>query len=292
MRTYLHDPENYGKSMGGVRRSAVSKRDKRAILREMSNKATTITRVKHDLQLAASKSTIWRVVSTSALINHAKMKKKPSLNDENKSNRFEWAQEHVWQRTDWSSIVWSDEKKFNLDGPDRYHYYWHDLRKEELICSRRVQGGGSVMVWGCYGFGGLRTAFVSGRMNSADYVEMLAAEFLPFSSDLGGPNWQFQQDNAPIHTSAETRQWFAENNFRLVSHPAKSPDLNPMENVWGILVRIIYGNGKQYENVSQLKEAIERAAFEVDNCELQRLSEAMPNRVVEVIQNNGSYTSY
>ena len=110
VRTYLRDPENYGKSMGGVRRSAVSKRDKRAILREMSNKATTITRVKHDLQLAASKSTIWRVVSTSALINHAKMKKKPSLNDENKSNRFEWAQEHVRQRTDWSSIVWSDEK--------------------------------------------------------------------------------------------------------------------------------------------------------------------------------------
>ena len=148
------------------------------------------------------------------------------------------------------------------------------------------------MVWAVTASVDCERHLFPGRMNSADYVEMLAAEFLPFSSDLGGPNWQFQQDNAPIHTSAETRQWFAENNFRLVSHPAKSPDLNPMENVQGILVRIIYGNGKQYENVSQLKEAIKKAAFEVDNCELQRLSEAMPNRVVEVIQNNGSYTSY
>lgn len=75
VRTYLRDPENYGKNMGGKRRSAVSVRDKRAILREISNKATTIARVKNDLQLNASKSTIWRVVSTSENIRHAQMKK-------------------------------------------------------------------------------------------------------------------------------------------------------------------------------------------------------------------------
>lgn len=292
VRTYLRDPENYGKNMGGKRRSAVSVRDKRAILREISNKATTIARVKNDLQLNASKSTIWRVVSTSENIRHAQMKKKPKLTDENKLLRLQWGEEHVRQRTDWSCIVFSDEKKFNLDGPDRYHCYWHDLRKDELLCSNRVHGGGSVMVWGCFGFGGLRVAMVSGRMNSADYVEMLGAELLPFAHELGGENWHFQQDNAPIHTSAESRQWFAANDIRLVSHPAKSPDLNPMENVWGMIARIVYGGGKQYESVAELVRAIENAVFDVDICQLQHLSETMCNRIFEIIQNRGSYTSY
>ena len=76
VRTYFRDPENYGKKIGGRRKSAVTPRDQRSILREMSNKITTVARVKHDLQLATSKTTIWRVVSTSANVVHAKMKKK------------------------------------------------------------------------------------------------------------------------------------------------------------------------------------------------------------------------
>ena len=35
-----------------------------------------------------------------------------------------------------------------VDGPDGFDYYWHDLRKEKLIFSKRQQGGGGVMIWG------------------------------------------------------------------------------------------------------------------------------------------------
>jgi len=43
-------------------------------------------------------------------------------------------------------VIFSDEKKFNLDGPDGCDSYWHDLRKEHLVKPRRNFGGGSVMV--------------------------------------------------------------------------------------------------------------------------------------------------
>ena len=39
-----------------------------------------------------------------------------------------------------------------MDGPDGWAYYWHDMRTEPKVFSKRQSGGGSVMVWGaiCY----------------------------------------------------------------------------------------------------------------------------------------------
>jgi hypothetical protein len=37
---------------------------------------------------------------------------------------------------------------------------------------------------------------------------------------------------------------------------ALSPGLNPIENLWGILVRAVYADGKQYYTINDLKQAI------------------------------------
>ena len=48
----------------------------------------------------------------------------------------------------WVKIWFVDEKKKNLDGPDGFKYYFHDLRKEPMMTSRRQNEGGSIMVKG------------------------------------------------------------------------------------------------------------------------------------------------
>lgn len=49
-------------------------------------------------------------------------------------------------------VMFSDEKKWNLDGPDGFDGYWRDLRKEPQYFSKRNFGSGSLMVWGAISY--------------------------------------------------------------------------------------------------------------------------------------------
>ncbi len=111
----------------------------------------------------------------------------------------------------WRAVLFSYHKKFNLDGPFGNQYYWHDLRKDPQYFSKRASGGGSVMVWAAFSYDGKsEIVFLNGHQNSADYIQVLTEYLLPAGEEIGGEEWLFQQDNASIHTSAMTREWFRE----------------------------------------------------------------------------------
>lgn len=194
---------------------------------------------------------------------------------------------------EWRKVIWSDEKKFNLDGPDGFAYYWHDLRKEPLIFSTRQQGGGGVMIWGSFGWDfKSELSFPEGRMNSLTYQGMLTDHLDQISDHFGQREWIFQQDNASIHSSKSTMAWLKRKKVNVMKWPALSPDLNPMENLWGILVRKVYVNGKQFYTINDLKTAIINAWNSIQQKELKTLVESMPNRIYNVILVGGAKTKY
>lgn len=135
-------------------------------------------------------------------------------------------------------------------------------------------------------------AFVSSKMNSADYIQVLTDNLLPFIHAQFNEALIFQQDNASIHASRQTRQWLDDNNIEILNWPACSPDLNPIENIWGHLVRIIYAENKQYSTINQLKQAILDAWQQLNPNLLFNHANSMPNRIFQVINRNGNATDY
>jgi len=51
-----------------------------------------------------------------------------------------------------------------------------------------------------------------------------------------GRDFILMQDNALPHVARITREYLAVNNIQLLPHPSNSPDLNPVEHVWDMMV--------------------------------------------------------
>lgn len=149
------------------------------------------------------------------------------------------------------------------------------------------------MVWGAFSANGtLDLAFPSTRMNSEEYQEVLELTLIPYLRRFRRLKLTYQQDNATIHVSGSTKAWFQRNKIDVMEWPACSPDCNPMENLWGILVRKVYANNRQFNTVAELKNAILKSWREIHVETIQNLVNSMSNRIFELINKNGNVIHY
>ena len=164
-------------------------------------------------------------------------------------------------------------------------------------CLPTVKHPMSIMIWGCFSMRGPgRIKICEGRMNADGYLKILGKEMLLTARDQFGEgqrNFVFQQDNAPCHTAKKVKDWFRENNVKVLEWPAQSPDLNPIENLWMQMKRLVTEK-KPYNKVT-LTEAIIHTWFRVVKNEPERLSnlvKSMPSRCQAVINAKGYPTKY
>ena len=146
------------------------------------------------------------------------------------------------------------------------------------------------MVWGTLlSSGYVLLKRLEGRVDSRKYIQM-PSEVKPFlDAKYQGNKDIIQQDNCSIHKSKMTLKWFHDNEMDVLPWPAKSPDLNIIENVWHLLEKIIYEE-KQYNNKNQLWQAILQAADKLMNEKkhvLDALFNGMNKRLLKVIDLGG-----
>ncbi|GBN21764.1 Transposable element Tc3 transposase [Araneus ventricosus] len=149
------------------------------------------------------------------------------------------------------------------------------------------------MVWAAFSFNGqVGLALLNGRQNFPKYIETLENHLMPFAEDIGGRNWKYQQDAAAIHASNATKNYLNSKNVTVLEWPPMSPDLNPIENVWGIMSRKVYENGGQFYSVNALKTAIESIWYNLEPEILQTSINSVEKRVYNVILRNGKTLNY
>jgi transposase len=130
-------------------------------------------------------------------------------------------------------------------------------------------------------------------MKSIDYIQVLDNHLISFIESLPpGQTFTFQHDNAPIHASFTTNFFLHRNSINVLDWPACSPDLNPIENIWGQLVRTLYAENKTYTTEDELKKAIRVAWNQLSLQTLENHVDSMPNRIFQIINRNRGPTDY
>jgi transposase len=289
---FLKDPLGYDDIKRKGRTPKLEKKLKTRIRRAARLGDKSSSDLMREFDLPISSRRVRQILNEDPNMTYTKARAAPPLSVKHKQNRVEWARTMLIY-INFFNVIFSDEKKFNLDGPDGTKYYWHDIRNEKKLLSRRQNGGTSVMVWAGFSVHGTtHLAFLEGKQKSSNYTKTLESYLLPFASDVMKNEYFFQQDNAPIHVSEHSKDWMRLNGVPLLPWPARSPDLNPIENVWGILARRVYAHGKQYYTKMDLIEAIKREWANIPKETLENLVASMPNRCASVLEAKGATLKY
>ena len=103
-------------------------------------------------------------------------------------------------------------------------------------------------------------------------------------------HWTFQQDSDPKHTANKNIEFIEENVPNYISPtdwPPNSPDLNPIENIWGILCAKL--EQKKYTSNQGFKKAIKKVWKELPQEVIQNCIRHMDDKLRKVIKAKGGH---
>ena len=189
------------------------------------------------------------------------MLRSPYLRPMHIRTRLTWCKGHIDGNTDWSLVVFTDEENFNLHGNDGPKRAWKrkGSPNHEILVNKNDRR--SVMVWGSISLCGKTglEIMVGEPVNAERYCTTLATKFVDFQQRNPDVKFMLMHDNAAAHTASRTKRWLRDNDIVAIPWPANSPDLNPIENLWALMVREVYKINNRPQTIPELIEAIKRA---------------------------------
>ena len=197
-----------------------------------------------------------------------------------------------------SSILWSDESHFTLEGNVFTHQaiVWAPSNPQSFI--QKPNFPERITVW-C-GFSSkfiLPPYFFSGTVTSQSYKDMLVEFVIPeLEKRKGVSRLVFQQDGAPPHIAGivmETLRSKLDDNYLIgrncvQSWPPRSPDLSPADYyLWGALKGRVYK--RHPTSIEQLKAYISEEIANIQVSELAAAVNNLPRRLEAVVEEKGGH---
>ncbi len=161
-----------------------------------------------------------------------------------------------------------------------------------MTTSLRIQSSkADSNTWESFTRSGLKLESVHQESPHSDVFRKRATKPLPKGyKHYGDADLIFQQDLAPAHTSKGTKSWFSDHGVTVLDWPANSPDLNPIENLWGIVKRKM--RDTRPNNADDLKATVKETWASIPPQQCHKLITSMPRRIEAVIKAKGAPTKY
>ena len=187
----------------------------------------------------------------------------------------------------WNNVFVIDESSFYLRRPSINRW----VLKNENNYVEKSKYKKKIHVWGAFwSKGEVKLKFFEGNMDSAKFIDIQESSFDEINSIL--PNgWILQWNNYSKHKSKDSLcAYIKKNKIKLLKWPAYSPDLNPIENVWGNIKH--YLESRAFSNISSLKKEIEDKWNQIDHEFCRWLIDSVKRRTNIWISLEGALTGY
>lgn len=222
--------------------------------------------------------------------------RKPFLKPVHIEKRLAFAINHIeWSIDRWHQVVFSDEKIFRASyrGPLRvYRPTDRSYRFDEKYITPSTNPGGRFRIHVWMAFGGRGTIRIIHRvvrksLNNIYYVRRI----LPLiEDDIVDNDLIFMHDQSSVHTSKNVKRWLTQHNIPVMHDwPPKGPDMNPVENIWAELVRLVR---RDSTNKNELWENVMEAFEKLTDNYYNTLVESMNRRISSVLMQRGRWTKY
>ncbi|GFV87453.1 transposable element Tcb1 transposase [Trichonephila clavipes] len=258
---------------GGRVRSTTPAEDRYIVLSAKRNRRTTAQQVANHF-LAASGKQIRRKTVARRLRGGGLYARRPvvgvPLTRQHRTARLQWCREHHnWTEQDWACILFSDESRFSQSSDCRRQLIWREsgtAYRPENIQEKDRYPTCSIMVWAGIMINGRTRLHVvaNGTMTGQRYIDEV---LLPHDC----------LDSEGIQ--------------RLV-WPARSPDLNPIENVWDAMGRQVDGRNYRPTNKNTLIRALTEEWDKLPQQLLDNVVQSMVRPVEYCITLHGGHIPY